>query len=300
MSNNTPTGNNSILNVFKDEFASTVNVVFINSLNKKLKFKEVTVTEQKTLSKIMIENETKKDIVYDAQCALIDKLCLDKNIDVETIDPETNEVSVTQKKFSIYDLTEFDRIRILMEIYQNNYFKNEIKYTCEECGFENIYNIDFTQISSKLDEFDLKDIQYYIEDRNHSYCFTLNYPIVQNVSNFYKSYSKKTKGLSQKQREMSESFEQMEYFNLFIKSIEVTNKVTNKKTIADLTTMSFKDIEELISFFPQNIVFGEENGLIKFIATEFLEKINNIFTYEKCINCGAATTEGIGSISDFF
>lgn len=290
---------NSILEAFKQEFSTTVHVVHVNSLGMDLKFKEVSVTEQKSLSKIMIENENRKDIVYDTQCALINKLCLDK-IPYEYTDSESGEKKTGYRDFDIYELTEFDRIRILMEIYQNNYFHNDIEYTCKECGQKNTYKLEFSKIINKFNEFDLKDKTYYLEDSDHKYAFVLNYPSVRNVSSFYKNYMKQYKGISQKQREILDNLGNIEYINLFIKSIELTNKNTGKKQVADLTIMTYSDIEQLISMFPQNIVFSDEQGVLKHIATEFIEKINNVFAYEKCAFCGAETQQGIGGVMDFF
>lgn len=300
MSNNKiPSGNNSVLNAFKNEFSSTINVVYVNSLDQDIKFREVTVTEQKSLSKIMIENENRKDIVYDAQCALINKLCLDK-VEKIIIDEETGLKKSEFIDFDIYNLTEFDRIRILMEIYQSNYFKNDIKFTCKDCGFENSYKLDFTKVINELNKFTLDDVTYYMEDRNHNYAFVLNYPTVKNVSYFYKNYMKKYKGTSQKQKEVLDNIGNIDYINLFIKSIEVTNKTNGQKNIADLSIMTFADVEELISYLPQNIIFGEENGVLKYVASEFLEKINSAFEYEKCAQCGADSRNGIGTVMDFF
>jgi hypothetical protein len=298
MSNNNPKGNNSILNIFKNEFASTVNVVHINSLNKDVKFREVTVTEQKSLSKTMIENENRKDIIYDTQCALINKLCLDK-LEKEQIDPISGEAKTILVDFDIYNLTEFDRIRILMEVYQNNYFKNDVTFTCEECGAPNTYKLDFSKVTEKLNDFTLDDVTYYMEDKNHKYCFILNYPSVRTVSNFYKNYSRKYKGASPKQREVLDNIGNVDYINLFIKSIEVINKITGEKNIADLSIMTYSDIEELISYMPQNIIFDEEKGVLKYVATEFLEKINSAFEYEKCLNCGAVSHQSVGGMMDF-
>jgi len=59
------------INALKKNFATTVRKVYINSLKREVGFREVTVLEQKQLSRIMIDNEQRKDIVYDAQCALI-------------------------------------------------------------------------------------------------------------------------------------------------------------------------------------------------------------------------------------
>lgn len=274
--------NNAVLNVFKEEFSSTLNTVYVNSLHRDVRFREVSVVEQKSLSKSMLSNERRRDIVYDLQCSLINRLCLEEG-------------------FDIYRLTEFDRIRILMEIYQSNYFKNTITYKCKECGAENTYTLDFGKIIDRLNAFDLSDKTYHLEDKNRHYNFVLNYPLVRNVSNFYKSYNKKYKNVTKDEREVIDNLGNIEYINLFIKQIEMISKADpGKRQVADLTMMSYNQIEQLISLFPQNIIFSDENGVIKHITTEFIEKINGVFAYEKCLQCGAETTEGIGGLGDFF
>ena len=217
------TNQNSILNSFKNEFSSAVNVIHVNSLDMDVKFREVTVVEQKALSKTMIENEDRKDIVYTTQCDLINRLCIDK-IPRKTIDPKTNEETVVYDKFDIYDLTEFDRIRILAEIYKSNYFKQTVEYNCKECGQHNKYVLDFAKIIAKFNEFDLKDVTYYLEDEKHNFNFVINYPSVRAVAEFYRSYMKKYKGTTKKQQEVLDSLGNIDYINLFIKSAEYISK----------------------------------------------------------------------------
>lgn len=188
-----------------------------------------------------------------------------------------------------------------MEIYQQNYFQNEIKYKCPECGTENSYILDFDKVIEKLNRFEIKDQTYTMEDRDRIYNFRLNYPNVRNVSNFYRNYMKKYKNVTSNQREALDNLGNIEYINLFINEIELINKSNpNDKKVADLTLMTYADIEELLSLFPQNIIFDEEKGVLKHITTEFIEKINNVFSYEKCGNCGHETNEGVGSLIDFF
>ena len=57
--------NNSVLATFQNEFASSLIPIYVNSLKREVNFKEVSVIEQKDLSKTMIQNEDRKDIVYD-------------------------------------------------------------------------------------------------------------------------------------------------------------------------------------------------------------------------------------------
>lgn len=323
---------NSILNAFKNKFSTKVNAVYVNSLKREVNFREVSVTEQKTLSKTMIENENRKDIIYDAQCALINRLCLEndqnqireaareaarvelpKAIEAEGIELGTPQAAtfavkftndfvqkyVSEHGFDVYSLTEFDRIRILMEIYQNNYFKDEIVYKCKECGCENSYPFDFSKIIERFNEFDLEDHTYTIEDNQYVYNFVLNYPTVKSVSQFFKSYVKKYKGASAKEKDVLDSLEGTEYINLYIKQIELIDKKAQTKEVADLSLFTYSDIEKLIEMFPQNIIFSEDTGVLRYIAKNFLEKINGVFKYEKCAQCGAEAPIGLGSVSDF-
>lgn len=272
---------NSIMNSFKQEFATSVIPIYINSLKRTVNFREVSVKEQKALSKTMIQNESRKDIVYDTQCALINQLCLEEG-------------------FDIYKLTEFDRIRILMEIYSSNYIQNDIEFKCPECGTMNKYKIDFEKIIFKMNDFDLEPKTYSLEDKVRIYNFTLNYPLVYNVSEFYKDYLKQYKTANQKEREMLDNMGNIEYINLFVSEIEIINKATQTKNKADLSLMSLKEVEQLFSLFPQNIMFDDKNGVLQHITNEFIDKINKVFQYEKCAQCGHQTGEGIGDLIDFF
>lgn len=273
---------NAVFNAFKNKFSTTVRKFRVNSLNREVGFREVTVNEQKTLSKTSIENESRKDIIYDAQCQLINRLALEEG-------------------FDIYKLTEFDRIRLLMEIYQTNYFKSDVTYKCKECGKENVYKLNFQDIIDRFDKFNLDDDIVTVEDADRIYKFTINYPLVRNVSNFYRDYMKKYKGLSTVQREILDSIGNVEYVSLFIRKIEMIEKADhNDRTTADLTLMAYNEVEKLIELFPQSVIYSENGGVINYITTNFLDRLNNLFKYEKCMYCGAETKEGIGSLVDFF
>ena len=113
-----------LVKALEQDFATTVNKAYINSLKKEVSLREVKVSEQKTLSRIMINNEMRKDIIYDAQCALINSVVLDDD-------------------FDIYSFSEFDKIKLLMVIYQSSMLKKEVSFTCKHCGTENSYEMDF-------------------------------------------------------------------------------------------------------------------------------------------------------------
>lgn len=325
--------NNAIINIFKNKFASKVNLIYVNSLKKEVAFREVSVTEQKSLSKTSIDNQNRKDIIYDAQCALINNLCLDNDfaklkseakdliqanlpeeLSKNNIDPASPQAlnfiskytnDFTQKyiadhTFDVYRLTEFDRIRLLMEIYQNNYFHQEIKYKCKECGKENKYELDFSKIIERFNEFDLTDKTYTVEDNKYFYNFILNYPTVRNVSLFYKSYAKNYKNAGPKERDGVDSIANVDYINLYIKQVELIDKISGEKNVADLTLMSYSETENFLALFPQNVIFSEEKGVLQYIVKNIMNKLNDVFQYEKCQFCGAETKEGMGNVIDFF
>jgi hypothetical protein len=83
-----------------------------------------------------------------------------------------------------------------MAIYQSNYFRNSVTYKCQKCGTENIYKLDFQKIMDKFDNFDLSDDVFSVEDERKVFKFTINFPLVRTVSNFYKEYVKKYDGLN--------------------------------------------------------------------------------------------------------
>lgn len=165
-----PMSKADIMAAIRNDFTTSVKPVYVNSLKKEVGFREITVREQKSLSRIMIENEHRKDVVYDTQCQLINQVCLDKD-------------------FDIYQATEFDKIKLMMALYQSNMFKNEIKFTCRECKTENIYRLEFAKVLERLDQFDLSDKVFEFENDQWKFVFTINYPTVQRVSQFYRQYA---------------------------------------------------------------------------------------------------------------
>ena len=151
------------LNAIKNKFISTTIKIYINSIGREVNFREITVAEQKKLARIMIDNEDRKDIVYDAQCATLKSICLEDD-------------------FDIYNVTEFDKIKLLLLLYQRNMVKHDISFVCPECHTENKYQIDFTNVINRLDKFDVADKEYEYENFNWKFKFLLSYPKVSIVS----------------------------------------------------------------------------------------------------------------------
>lgn len=272
----------SVIAAIKGKFVSTVTKIYINSIEREVAFREITVAEQKKLARIMIDNENRKDIIYDAQCAILQAICLDKDIQIS-------------------NLCEFDKIKLLIILYQRNMVKQDIIFTCPECNTENKYQINFTQIINKLDEFTLSDKEFEYENQQWKFKFKLRYPKVETVSKFY-NYKyldfKRTRDKQILQNLISQI--NIDYLNLFISEITFQDKTTGEEPqVLDLTDFTFIEVADILSVFPQD-VFYSEHGIIQYITTEFVSKINNCFEKHSCAMCGYVSPDSIDdSIDDF-
>ena len=255
-----------LIKALGSEFATSVVKIYINSIDQEVTFKEITVQQQKSLTRIMSGNERRKDIIYDAQCALVNEVCLTDG-------------------FDIYKLTEFDRLKLMIALYQANMFQNEVKFTCDECGAENAYTLDFDNVIHKLDEFDVAAKTFQFKNKNFKYDFIVEYPVVSRVSKFHESYCMThSKKVPRQQLKTDENIQNMEYVNLFIKSVTFENLHTHKTTTIEFEKYPVGKIEDIMEIFPQDVLYAK-NGVLKFIANEMLKPINDSFNKHECFNC---------------
>lgn len=269
------------INALKQNFASTVKKVYINSLKTEVGFREIKVSEQKILSRIMIDNENRKDVIYDAQCALINQLSLND-------------------EFDIYKLTEFEKMKLMIVLYQTNMFKNEITFTCKECGTENKYKLDFDDALLKLDKFDLSDKEFEFENEFWKFKFTVNYPSVKRISDFYRSYAQQYKTTPRNQLETLNNLIDTDYINMFIKAVVITNKTTEQINTIDFSQFTIKEVNEIFSVFPQEVIYVDD-GVISYISKELLQKINSVFSTHKCGSCNTICDDALDqNVASFF
>jgi len=235
------------LNAIKNKFISTVIKMYVNSLGREVSFREITVAEQKKLARIMIDNENRRDIIYDAQCAVLKSICLEEDLD-------------------IYSLTEFDKIKLLLLMYQRNMMKHEITFICPECHSENKVKIDFNNALYRLDKFDTSDKEFTYENSMWKFKFVIGYPLVSKVSEYYRKQYIKARSIADKK-----SFENfntninVDYTNLFIKSMEFTDVSTGETTFIDTADYSIDEVLDVISVFPQDVMYSD-NGVISYIT----------------------------------
>ena len=265
------TTKDELVKLLEQDFASGVTKVYVNSLGKEVAFKEITVTQQKTLSRIMIGNEQRKDVIYDAQCAIINS-------------------SALAEGFDIYKLTEFDRLKILIALYQANMFSNDVKFTCKNCGAENAYKLNFDNVIAKLDEIGLAPRQFEHDSKNFKYTFTIAYPNVGRISSFYRSYCMKHKNVSKKDVKVNDNMSNMEYVNLFISKLKLEIKSNDIVRDIDFSNYKAEAVEEILAKFPQDALYTDD-GVLNFIANEYLKKINDSFDKHVCYACGTVQEE---------
>lgn len=268
----TITSKDELINAFKVDFATSANRIYINSLQKDVCFREITVKEQKSLTRIMAANEKRKDMIFDAQCALIQQLCLDPT-------------------FDIYSVSEFDRLKLLIAVYQTNMFANDVKFTCPECGAENTYKVDFDKTINNLNNIDLTPYTFEYENKTYKYSATIEYPNVRLVSEFHKTFALQNRAKSRRDIRTNDTMENVEYLNLFITKIDILDKNKNKLIKINLRDFPLSQLDEIFSVFSQDLMYSD-NGLIKFIVNNYIKTFNDAFDKHECYSCGTLYENG--------
>lgn len=267
------------LSKFKQALGAGLFPIRLFSTDEEVMMRELTVTDQKTLSKTALVNGSRRDVIFNAQCALVNSC-------------------VKKEGFDINEYTEFDRIAILARLYQQNYFNNDIHYTCPKCGKENVYRLDFGKILDKLHDAWSDDKVYVINAADKEFHFTVGWPMVRTISDFYAKYYKTYSASNEKVQSTIDQLSNVEYLVMFIKGIELYAPGMEALSI-DLDGLSYADRTDLIDSLPQGLVFDDDKGVINKVIADFTDPLNKAFQYEKCQFCGAETEEGIGSIADF-
>jgi uncharacterized protein YqkB len=269
---------NDIMQALQQEFATTVNKIYIHSLDREVGFREVRVAEQKTITKILVENEGKEDVIYASMLALIKTLCLE----ADTIDFDK--------------LTELDRIKIMIELYQNNFFQSNMTYECNECQTENEFELNFEKIVENLNQLKFDDITINIDDKHRNYTFVINFPTTKRMADFLKATAQ-SKRLTATAKMMR--IDNTDIFDLFIKKFTVENKAEDGKVITvECEQLRIRELEEILQVLPQTILYSAD-GVLGRIQEELFNKVDSLFDKPICSNCGAKQKETVG-LTDFF
>jgi hypothetical protein len=87
---------------------------------------------------------------------------------------------------------------------------------------------------------------------------------------------------------------------MFIKNVTIVNKTTNETNFIDFSQFTIKETLEIFSAFPQEVMYVDD-GVIHYISTEFLQKINSVFSTHKCGACNTICEDTLDqNIASFF
>ena len=91
----------------------------------------------------------------------------------------------------------------------------------------------------------------------------------------------------------------MEYVNLFISKLKLEIKSNGVTRDIDFSQYKADAVEEILAKFPQDALYTD-NGVLNFIAVEYLKKINDAFDKHQCIHCGTIQEDdGINQAESF-
>ena len=276
-----PTNASNIVNAFRQKMANASTPIEIPSIGKTVEFKEISTSEQKELSKIALQSNSRSDIMYCAMLSLINKLVVDKGFDIK-------------------DYTEFERILVTLNLQQMNKLNPEIKYTCSSCGRENVYMLDTPKMLRGFAKTYKPDQTIEVESGSRRFTFVVGWPRVLSVEDFFKSYYKKYDNSGKAIKESMDNLSQIEYITMFIKSVSVSESSDpDDKITANLEDMTYNERVQIIDSMPQSILFDDNTGVVSKVIETFVNPMNSVFKYHDCAFCGAAQDGQVANLTDF-
>ena len=276
-----PTNSANIVNAFRQKMAMNTMSIDLPGIGKTVEFKEITAKEQKEMSKLALENDSRADIMYCSMVALINKLAVDRTFDIR-------------------DCSEFERIAVTLNLQQMNKINPEIKFTCSKCGKENSYRLDTPALLRKFSKTYKPDKEFDVEVGGRKYVFNTGWSTVSNVEDFFKNYYKKYDNASKKIKDSINNLSQIEYITMFVKSVTVSEiKDPEDSMTANLEELTYPERVQIIDCLPQSVVFDDDTGIITKVIDYFVNPMNEVFKYKDCSFCGAEQSGAMANVTDF-
>jgi len=265
---------NEALEMLKEKRGSHRYSCYVPSLDKECIFKPVTVAELKSLSKIALDENDENFLM--AATALILDLC------TEELDPKK--------------LTELDRIKLILDIKQNNQFDSDIyQITCKDC--EEIYSVelDTDSMIEKLSKAPSSKTLIF-EEEGIKYELEINLPSVDLLCKFKKYVNNTIKKLDAADASDEERLKVEVYFvnyspMLFVKSIKI-----NEQGIDGFDTLSISDRDIFLNEFPAGIFEKITNAALDEEKFQITKRMRNATICPKCRTDNTYDPE----VSDFF
>ena len=275
------TNASNIVNAFRQKMATASTPIELPSIGKTIEFKEISTSEQKELSKIALQSNSRSDIMYCAMLNLINKLAVEKGFDIK-------------------DYTEFERILVTLNLQQMNKLNPEIKYTCSNCGRENAYTLDTPKMLRSFAKTYKPDETIEVESGSRKFTFIVGWPKVLAVEDFFKNYYKKYDNSGKAIKESMDNLSQVEYITMFIKNVTVAEvSDPEDKITANLEEMTYNERVQIIDSMPQSILFDDNTGVVSKVIETFVNPMNEVFKYHDCAFCGASQDGQVANLTDF-
>lgn len=146
----------SILELLQKSFSPSVQSIYVPTLGKALNFRESTVKEQKTVSKVVAANADRQSVIYASTLAMMRNLCLD-DLDLNS-------------------LTEFDRTKIMAFLFSMNFFSKRLSMRCPRCKKPFSYTVMHGELLKGMDGVSTDDVWFHAKNRIGSIDVRLNFP----------------------------------------------------------------------------------------------------------------------------
>jgi len=235
---------NNVAKALQQKYSTNVSSIYVPSLGRSVDFRSVTVGEQKTITKIMLDSGGNQYKIYQGLVGLIKNTCLDESFDISM-------------------MNELDRIKILVEMYRSNFFNEDVSIKCDKCSTVNTYKIDFDAMIKKIEEVDVSPITETIGDVS----FTIEYPNIVRMGKFYKDVASGS-GVSEEQ----------DIYDQFISSVSFDGIEIN------MLEFTAREANNIICMIPQEVLYGDGGvvEIIKNRLLYIFESLTEDFRCPKC------------------
>ncbi len=268
--------------LFNKGFPSNIIPVVVPSTGMYISLRETTITELKSMSKIVIDNYSRRqmDVIYDATAQYLQSMILTDGVDVG--------------KF-----TEFDKLYCLMVFFQVSFYRDPIQFNCPKCKVEINYRYDMSRYLEKMKTAYVENQTIEIPHKSSVYTFEIGWPTVDEMSMLYRDFYS--------QEEITPDMEQtqfgIEFVMSFVKKIVVRSAGSRDdiQAEADLTALdTFREKMECINAIPSIVMFDDESGVFSKITGYFINRLENCFSFDRCPQCHAETEYGLPQSSFFY
>jgi len=282
---------NSAANIISDA-GMTVYHAYLPSLETEIRFRAITVGEQKTLSKFGLNNRNDTIKIEKELINLFQKSCLDEFVDFDK-------------------LLDIDKVSMMYSFYINNYPSQLFTQHCKKCDKDYDAELDFEQVFDKLRKISCKPKYITIINNTVKYVFEVGNVLINDVIEFYSiketkfEINKLHKQIQPKDRDVAALVNTYQARNIVENLLKLNVRkitVTKGETISeiDCSIYSVKERIQMIDMLPVDVVLAKKTkGLLDQITDIFFTPVHELSLRSKCTHCSHQHRIDM-NIGDFF